>query len=195
MKGGNFLKTALIVSYSESGIDAITKILQSVSCKKITLVKTCGEARRLALNTNFDLFIINSPVHNESGEDLAKELVTNSISQVIFLVKNDKYDYMSSKVEDFGVITVSKPINKNALWSSIKLSKAMNARMLNMQKINIKLTKKIEDIRIVDRAKCLLISYLNMSETEAHKYIEKQAMDTRASRREIAEKILKTYEN
>jgi len=51
------------------------------------------------------------------------------------------------------------------------------------------------DIRIIDRAKCLLISYLNMSEQEAHRYIEKQAMDMRLTKRMIAEGIIKTYEN
>ena len=60
---------------------------------------------------------------------------------------------------------------------------------------NKKLLQKIEDIRIIDRAKCLLISYLNMSEPEAHKYIERQAMDMRITKRQVAEGIIKTYEN
>ena len=59
---------------------------------------------------------------------------------------------------------------------------------------NSKLTQKIEDVRIIDRAKCLLISYLKVNEQEAHRYIEKQAMDMRITRREVAEGILKTYE-
>ena len=54
---------------------------------------------------------------------------------------------------------------------------------------------KIEDIRIVDRAKCLLISYLGMSEPQAHKYIEQQAMDKRITKRECADRIIKTYDN
>ena len=67
--------------------------------------------------------------------------------------------------------------------------------MQSMQSENRRLVQKLEDIRVVDRAKCMLISYLSMSESEAHKYIEKQAMDKRLTKREIAERILKTYEN
>ena len=52
------------------------------------------------------------------------------------------------------------------------------------------LKKRIEDIRVVDRAKCILISSMNMSEKEAHRYIEKRAMDMRISRRAVAEEIL-----
>ncbi|MBO5438043.1 MAG: ANTAR domain-containing protein, partial [Thermoguttaceae bacterium] len=36
-----------------------------------------------------------------------------------------------------------------------------------------------------DRAKCVLIEYLNMTEADAHRYIEKQAMDLRRSKRDL----------
>ena len=52
-----------------------------------------------------------------------------------------------------------------------------------------------EDIRLIDRAKCILIEYLNMTEKQAHKYIEKQAMDLRTTRRAVAESLLRTYES
>ncbi len=189
------MESVLIVSYSDQSLEGISRLLRMLSCNKISTVKTCGEARRLARENNFDLYIINSPVYTESGENLAKELVLNDTSQVIFIVKNDVYEYMSSLVEDSGVLTISKPINKNILWTALKLSKATNSRLKKIQKQKVKLTQKIDDIRIVDRAKCVLISHLNMSETEAHKYIEKKAMDTRCSRREVAETILKNYES
>lgn len=67
--------------------------------------------------------------------------------------------------------------------------------MLSLQSENTKLHQKIQEIRLVDRAKCTLIQYLHMTEQDAHRYIEKQAMDLRMTRREIAEEILKTYES
>ncbi len=188
------MESALIVSHSEKGNEIILSLLKAISCKKITIVKTCGEARRLSLEKNFDLYIINSPVQNESAEDLAREFIQNDISQVIFFVKNDIYDYTSNKLENHGIITVPKPINRNMLWMSLKLSKASYARIKNMQKITIKLTKKISDIRTIDRAKCLLISNLFLSEADAHKMIEKKAMDERKTRREIAEDIIKEHD-
>ena len=51
----------------------------------------------------------------------------------------------------------------------------------------------MEEIRMVNRAKWLLISELQMDEPQAHRYIEKQAMDRCISRRKIAEEIIKTY--
>ena len=50
-----------------------------------------------------------------------------------------------------------------------------------------------EEIRLVNRAKWLLIGELNMTEQEAHRYIEKQAMDRCVTKRAVAEQILSTY--
>ena len=51
----------------------------------------------------------------------------------------------------------------------------------------------MEEIRIVNKAKWTLIDNLKMTEEEAHRYIEKQAMNERATKRKIAENIIKTY--
>ena len=53
----------------------------------------------------------------------------------------------------------------------------------------------VREVRLVARAKCILMQYLNMTEAQAHRYIEKQAMDMRLSRLNVAENILKTYES
>ena len=53
--------------------------------------------------------------------------------------------------------------------------------------------EKMEEIRIVNKAKWLLISEIKMDEPEAHHYIEKQAMDRCISKRTVAEEIIKTY--
>ena len=47
---------------------------------------------------------------------------------------------------------------------------------------------------MVDRAKCAMIQYLNMTEPQAHRYIEKQAMDLRITKKEVARGILETYD-
>ena len=52
----------------------------------------------------------------------------------------------------------------------------------------------MEDLKIINRAKLLLVQQLKMTEAEAHRYIEKQAMDTCRKRRAIAENIIRAYE-
>ncbi len=51
----------------------------------------------------------------------------------------------------------------------------------------------MEEIRLVNRAKWLLIRELGMEEPEAHRYIEKEAMNRSLTKREIAKQIIQTY--
>ena len=66
-------------------------------------------------------------------------------------------------------------------------------RLRKAEKKTLSIQEKMEEIRIVNRAKWLLISEIKMDEPNAHRYIEKQAMDRCVSKREIAEEIIQTY--
>lgn len=52
-----------------------------------------------------------------------------------------------------------------------------------------------EEMEIINRAKTTLMEYLGFTEPQAHRYIEKHAMDMRVTKIEIARNILKIYEN
>ena len=62
-----------------------------------------------------------------------------------------------------------------------------------MNRAAVSLEERMREIRTVNRAKWLLISERGMSEAEAHRWIEKQAMDRCISKREVADEIIKTY--
>ena len=66
-------------------------------------------------------------------------------------------------------------------------------RLRKSEKKALSIEEKMEEIRIVNRAKWLLIRELKLDEPEAHRYIEKQAMDRCISKRIVAEEIIKTY--
>ena len=70
------------------------------------------------------------------------------------------------------------------------MTRAARSRLTGLRKENRRLQQRIENIRLVDRAKCLLIECCSMSEPEAHAYIEQQAMNQRRTKREIAEHII-----
>jgi len=189
------LESALIVTCSAKSIAFFTDMLHSLSCDQIVTATTCGEARRLIIDRDFDLCIINAPLPDETGESLSRYIALKGVSQVILVVSAEYYEEVSDAVEDYGVITVSKPINRHLFWSALKIAKASYNKLKSIRDEKNRLIQKIEDIRMVDRAKCMLISYLNMSENEAHKYIERKAMDMRMTKRAVAEEILKAYEN
>ncbi len=184
----------LIVSSGEKSTEFLKQTLKNAFFLKISVFSSCASARREFYEHDYDLVIINAPLADESGEEFARFVASKGMCQVILIVKSEFYDEVSAMVEDDGVLTISKPLNKAVFWSTLKLAKSTHNRVVKMQAENRKLKEKIEDIKIVDRAKCILISYMSMTEQDAHRYIEKQAMDMRESKRKIAEGILKTYE-
>ena len=189
------MESALIVSYSEKDTVFFKDLLNAASVYQITSLQSCDSARRLVLKQDFDLVIVNAPLRDESGETFSRYIASKGMTQVILLVKSEFFDSVSAVCEVDGVLTISKPVNKEIFWSMLSLTKAVHNRIKKIQAENEQLKQKIEDIRIIDRAKYVLISCMNMSEQEAHRHIEKQAMDMRSTRRIIAEGILKKYGN
>lgn len=195
MKGGDFMGSAIVVTGGEKSRVFFDEILSEAAYRNIVTVSNAGEARRECINHEFDLCIINTPLTDEFGINVAMSIAENYQTTVILFVKSEHFEEISEKAEGSGIITLQKPINKSLFWSTLKVANAMQRKIERIGSENRKLLQKIEDIKLTDRAKCLLISFLKMTENEAHKYIEKQAMDMRVSKRVIAEEVIKIYEN
>lgn len=183
----------MIVSGPDNGMNDLCTILKESGLTDISIVSSCGEARRKLVNGEFDIILINSPLTDEFGTNFAL-FATNSNAGIILMVKSELADQVSLKVENEGVFVISKPIHKTVLFQAVKMGLATYRRMRGIKNENLELRNKIEAIRTVDRAKCILIQYLSMTEAQAHKFIEKQAMDMRISKSAVAEGIIKTYE-
>ena len=190
------MESALIVSSSEKSVAFFTGMLNAASRGVAVTVLTSGiEARQQLLERDFDLAVINVPLPDETGESLSRYIASKETTQVILVVKSEYFDEMSAATEESGVLVVAKPVDRTIFWSALKLAKSAQSRLKKIRTENSKLKQKIEDIRLVDRAKHILVSQLKMSEQEAHRFIEKQAMDMRTARRDVAKGILRTYEN
>ncbi len=185
---------ALIISGSEKGMEIIAQFLYSYGYKNLTSTASGSEARRMAQTSDYALMIINTPLKDEFGHELSISLSEHTSAGIILLCKTDIADDVSDKVGDYGVCVVSRPMNKNLFHQSIRLVEATRSRMLGLKQENSKLLVKIDELRLISRAKCALVQHLKFTESEAHRYIEKQAMDTRSTRKEVALRILSTYE-
>ena len=187
------IESVLIISNSDSS--GLSTMLKAASIGQIAAIDSCVKASRLIYERHFDLVIVNSPLKDGTGERLSREISSRGESQVILLTPSEHFDSAAIACEREGVFVIAKPINRTLFWNALTLVKAAHTRVKKLGLENAKLKSDLEDIKLVSRAKNILISQLKMSESDAHKYIEKQAMDTRRTRRAIAEGIIKTYEN
>ena len=111
------------------------------------------------------------------------------------LSENDLEVLTEKKLLPYGAFVLGKPLNRFVFHKAVHFIEAAQNRIVGVRNENVKLQKKVEDSRIIYRAKCILMEYLSMSESQAHKYIERQAMDLRLTKVEIAKNLLITYDS
>ena len=186
--------SALIVSSSQKAADYLHDILSKLRFSPVAEAVSIADAKRRQLENQFDLVLINAPLPDDFGIEFAESLCTDSSVGVLLFVKAELLEQVSYKVEDYGVLTFPRPGTRQSITSAIRLAAATHNRLSAFERRAVKLESKMKEIRLVNRAKWLLIECLSMTEAEAQRYIEKKAMDARISKREMAENIIKTYE-
>ena len=184
----------LVVSASEKFNANIMLLLPQTDYWPIHTVKSVAEAKRKLVDHHYDIVLINAPLTDDFGMRLAIDICNTSDAGVLLLVKNDLYNDVYAKVVEYGVMSLPKPTSSQMVAQCLRGLCATRERLRKVEERQATVEEKIEEIRLVNRAKWLLIECLSMSEAEAHRYVEKQAMDLRVSKREVAEEIIKTYQ-
>lgn len=185
--------SVLIVSSSEYFNTSFLALLPQKTYSPIDIATNINHARRKFAERTYDLVIINTPLSDDFGRKFAIDICDGRNTVAVLLVKSDIYDETYSKVLEHGVLTLRKPTSTTIMNQALDWMRAISKRLGKLEKKTLTLEEKMSEIRIVNRAKWALIESCKMTEADAHRYIEKQAMDRCVTRRKIAEGILQTY--
>lgn len=177
-----------IMSYLRKGASAAPALPFAAPIHLVSLAEarrecTAAEARGVV--------IINSPLCDGDGIKLADELTAIGHMTLVILPQ-ERYPAARAAAAE-GVFILPRPISESVMFSVLWLLATACVRVNGGGGGKREIAQRMDEIKIVDRAKWLLIDYLKMSEAQAHRYIEKQAMDQRITRLEAAKNILKTY--
>ncbi len=189
------MANSLVVSGKTNMTEHISDMLRCLCINEIITADNCNDARDMLAQRNFDIVVINSPLCDETGEQFARQIASKHSCQILLIVNIDNYEEVASEAQQHGIIVAPRPMKKSMLEFALRACIATQSRVAKLACENTKLTQKIDDIRIVNRAKRILVTHLRMSEDAAHKYIERGAMDNRKTRRAVAERIILLYEN
>ncbi len=184
----------LVLSKTPQISDLLIETLPADQYLPITHVTTADEAKRKLFDDYYDLVIINTPLVDDFGTQTAIDFSAERTIGILLFVKEELYTQVCTKVEEYGIVTLVKPTTKQVIYTTIKMLSAMRIRLHNMELETIKLRTKMDEAKTITRAKLILMEQLRMSESKAHRYIEKQAMDRCVKKVEIAHNIIRTYE-
>ena len=193
MASGKNIYKVLVAGANDKTFALLQTLLPGSSYDPPLRAGSAGEAKRMVLDYAVDIAILNAPMRDEFGTQLALNLARDNVG-VLLLVPCESFDGVQDQVEDEGVMALAKPLTRQTLEMGLHMITALRGKLLQMDRRNRALQEKMTDIRTINRAKWLLIEQLRMTESEAHYYIERQAMDTRLSRREVAENIIRSYD-
>ena len=185
--------SVLVASASEKLNTAVSALLSGFGCRPVRFAADLSSAKRLAAEHDYDFIIINSPLPDDAGTRFAIDLCRETAASVLLLVQSDIHEQVRDKVADHGVFTLPKPIGKSTFALALGWMASSRERTRKAEKKSLSVEEKMEEIRLVNRAKWLLIHELGMDEPEAHRYIGKQAMDRSLPKPEIARQIISTY--
>ena len=181
--------SVLLVSRDNKVISQISAFLVP-PLFELTTTNDFNEARRLSTERTFNIIIADSG----DGYDTDFAInVADSYSTILLLVPNEHFDEISYRVEGYGILTVTKPFEPFYFYNMIKVAIAVQYKVQILSSQTTKLKVKMEEIKQVNRAKMLLMQNLKMTEAEAHRYLEKEAMDRGLKRIALADEIIKTY--
>ena len=186
---------ALLVSSSEAQTQRISALLTRARIVPFDHAGSAQQALEQFDAGGIDGVLIAEPIAGSSGRELALQLKKRHCMAVLLLAAPEHADAAAALLEQSGVLVLPNDAPESLIVQTIRLLTAVRIQLEQMQHKTEKLEAKVADIRIITRAKLLLVQHLQMTEAEAHKYIEKQAMDTSMRRRTIAENIIRTYED
>ncbi len=184
----------LIISASEQFSAVVKQSLPEWCFTGIDVRKTGTTARRCVLERYYDIVVINVPLPDEQGIDLALDIAAKSNASVLVAVPAEEYEDVMDRVTDDGILALSKPMPRGRIGKALRLLVAIRNKMHALEQEAAQVREKMEEMRIINKAKFLLMEQQKYTEEEAHRFIGKQAMNHGVSRKRIAQRILDDLE-
>lgn len=153
-----------------------------------------GSESSAADPAKYTLLVISAPLGDGFGLDAAARFVSGGGSGVIFITSAANAEKAAERVSAYPVMIIPRPVKKQLLCEAVRFSVRNHLIAEDLRDKNRELEKNLSEIKLVNRAKAVLMKYLSLSEDEAHKQLRTRSMDSRRTLAETAADIIRTYE-
>ena len=109
----------------------------------------------------------------------------------ILLVRQEAYEQVTYQCRNQQIFVIAMPFKRQVLAEAASFMLRIRTVIDDKDKELARMRKNLNEIRIITSAKIRLMQTRQMTEEEAHYYLEKEAMDRSLSKKEVAEEILR----
>ena len=142
------------------------------------------EAVALVQELKPDLAILDVKMPVLDGISAAEEII--HIAPVLMLTAFSQKELIE-RARDAGVMAyVVKPFSISDLVPAMEIAMSRHKQMTSLEKEVSNLQDRLETRKLIDRAKGILMTALNLTEPQAFSWIQRAAMDRRMSMKEVA---------
>lgn len=194
-KDESILHSMLVVSGAENFGRIVKNEIISGQFMSIDMKVSGTSARQIFAERFYDIIVVNMPLADESGLEFAMDIAEQGNASVLLVCPNERYVDVLDMVTDDGILAIAKPFPRGRLSHAIRYLMAEQKKRRLLQKKIEKTEEKLNELRVVSKAKVVLVEKEHMTEEDAHRLIGKKAMDNGISRRLAAERILDEYED
>ena len=187
--------SVLLVSASEKLNTAILALLPPTDFWPVRVAESISEARRLTMEAAYDLVLVNAPLPDESGAEFCTDLCAKSTAGVLLMVRSELHEELYGRLRTSGVMTIPKPASREVFAQTLRALCTVRERLRASEHRFSTVEEKMDGLRLINRAKWLLIEKKGMTEDEAHRAIQKRAMEQRMPKADAAKEILRLLED
>lgn len=169
----------------------IAGMLEDAGYKVVGEAADGFEAIEVCKDTHPDVVLMDIQMTILDGLKAAKKIAQDNLADsIVFLTAYNDHKNVekAKKIGAEGYLV--KPLDEKSLISTIEVSIAKGKQTQQLQKKIDKLSQKLEERKLIEKAKGILVKENNVSEDEAYQMIRKLSMDKRARMSEIAELIV-----
>lgn len=185
----------LIVSSFLKFSNSLIPIVQKLSSKKTYCAVSIADAQKILMTHSISALIINAPLSDGFGLEFAVKCAKEKNYAVLMFVPKDLFEQTSQKTSPHGILTLQKPNSQDIVEQSVSLLDATAKKFDVLKNGPCDCSDKMEELKLLTRAKLILISSLGMTEAQAHKFIERRSMEARKTKSAIARNIITSYGN
>ena len=160
----------LFVSKSELSIE-FAQLFKEAGYTVFAQVKSANEAKRIANEKEIDLVVINTPLTDEFGHDLALSIENKVFTNTIIFVNSELVDAVEQKMFGTTVVVMPKPVSKKTLYKTLGYFTAQQQKTAKVLEENVRLQEKLEEYKLVARAKMLLMEKNKMTQENKSSFV------------------------
>lgn len=169
----------------------IVEILKDQGFDVVAETDNGKTAVELAQKHRPDLVLMDVKMPIMDGITAAEGITKEQIAPVVLLTAFSQKELVDRAVDAGAMAYVVKPFTPNDLIPAIEVAMSRYEQIRALEKEVGTIRDQFETRKLVDRAKSLLITKMNLTEPEAFRWIQKTSMDRRLSMREVSDTIIK----